>query len=156
MTMKHLLIAFVLASLHLGAGAQQPAATAAPAGAAAAADDTLYRALGGRASIDAFVGDFVQRLAADPRIGAQFKGVKLTHLAKQLADQFCMLAGGPCIYDGASMADAHSESKIRKADFHRAVELLQLSMDGQGVPFGVQNQLLALLAPMHREIINTR
>ena len=28
-------------------------------------------------------------------------------------------------------------------------------MDAQGIGFGTQNKLLARLAPMHREIINT-
>jgi len=34
------------------------------------------------------------------------------------------------------------------------VVLLQ-SMDAGGIAFGTQNRLLAQLAPMHREIINT-
>ena len=29
-------------------------------------------------------------------------------------------------------------------------------MDQQGIPFTVQNRLLARLAPMHRDIVNTR
>ena len=35
------------------------------------------------------------------------------------------------------------------------VEVLQDTMDAQGIPFRDQNRLLARLAPMHREIINT-
>jgi hemoglobin len=43
---------------------------------------------------------------------------------------------------------------ISKGDFNALVEVLQASMDAQGVPFATQNQLLARLAPMHREIVN--
>jgi hemoglobin len=35
------------------------------------------------------------------------------------------------------------------------VEVLQDTMDAQGIPFVAQNRLLAKLAPMHRQIINT-
>ena len=36
------------------------------------------------------------------------------------------------------------------------VEVLQLSMDAQGIPFRAQNQLLAQLAPMHRDTITEK
>jgi hemoglobin len=29
-------------------------------------------------------------------------------------------------------------------------------MDAQGIPFGAQNQLLAALAPMHRDVITVK
>jgi hemoglobin len=36
------------------------------------------------------------------------------------------------------------------------VEVLQQAMDAQGIAFGVQNRLLARLAPMHRDIVNVK
>jgi hemoglobin len=33
------------------------------------------------------------------------------------------------------------------------VEVLQQSMDAKRIPFTAQNRMLALLAPMHRDII---
>jgi hemoglobin len=44
---------------------------------------------------------------------------------------------------------------VSKGDFNALVEVLQQSMDAQGIGFGTQNKLLGRLAPMHREIINT-
>ena len=122
----------------------------------AVVDATLYRALGERAGLERLMNDFVPRLKADPRIAEHFKETKLSHLAKQLTDQLCVVAGGPCVYEGASMKDAHADLKVRRADFNALVEQLQRSMDAQAIPFGVQNRLLALLAPMHRDVINTR
>lgn len=120
------------------------------------ADDSLYQAFGGKPGLARLMADFVPRLRADPRIGELFKETKLSELEKQLADQFCVVAGGPCKYEGASMKDAHADFQIRKADFNALVELLQLSMDAQGIPFATQNRMLAQLAPMHRDVINTR
>ena len=131
------------------------AAQAAPP-AAAAADDALYRAFGGHAGLAALMDDFVPRLAADPRIGHFFKDTHKAHLAKQLTDQLCAVSGGPCVYEGASMKDAHADLGIAKADFNALVEVLQASMDAKGVPFGAQNRLLARLAPMHRDIVAPR
>lgn len=118
-------------------------------------DDALYRALGAREGITALTTDFVGRLKTDPAIGHFFKDTKAQYLAEQLRDQFCQVSGGPCKLDGPDMKVAHEDMKIGKADFNRLVEVLQVSMDAKGVPFGTQNQLLARLAPMHRDIINT-
>lgn len=119
-------------------------------------DDSLYRAFGGAAGIGTLTDDFVRRLGTDPSIGPFFKETKLSELADKLKLQLCVVSGGPCKYDGASMKDAHADLQIRKADFNRLVELLQQAMDAQGIAFAAQNRMLAQLAPMHRDVINTR
>ena len=77
-------------------------------------------------------------------------------LASQLTDQVCQLAGGPCVYKGPDMKEAHANMDVTRAHFNALVEVLQFSMDARGVPFARQNQLLAVLAPMHRDVVNTR
>ena len=121
---------------------------------APAADDTLFRALGARPGIDAIVDDFVPRLVADPRTSEFFKKTNQAHLEQMLQEQFCVVAGGPCTYTGLPMKTAHQDMDISKGDFNALVEVLQASMDAQHVPFATQNQLLARLAPMHRDIVN--
>ncbi len=115
----------------------------------------LYQAFGEQAGLRSLMDDFVQRLAADPRIGAKFRDTNLASLAGQLTLQVCQLSGGPCVYKGPDMKDAHANMDVRRADFHALVEALQRSMDARGIPFTRQNQLLALLAPMHRDVVNT-
>ena len=115
--------------------------------------DPLFEALGGKPGIARLVDDLVPRLVADPRIGPSFKETNLRELNKQLGDQFCVVAGGPCRYEGGSMKDAHAALRIDKADFNRLVELLQDAMDARAIPFADQNRLLARLAPMHRDVI---
>jgi hemoglobin len=51
------------------------------------------------------------------------------------------------------MREVHADLDINKGDFNALVEVLQRAMDAQGIPFSQQNRLLALLAPMHRDII---
>jgi len=120
----------------------------------APADSALYKALGEKAGISTLTDDFVARLKADSRISEMFKKTNSKYLSDRLAEQFCAVAAGPCKYSGADMKSAHADLEIGKADFNALVEDLQLAMDAKGIAFAAQNELLARLAPMHRDIIN--
>jgi hemoglobin len=145
-----------IAALWLLTALPAHAQSAAPAASAptAPADDLLFRALGSQAGIDRIVGDFVPRLVADPRTGEFFKKANQEHLKLMLAQQFCVVSGGGCVYTGLPMATAHRDMDISKSDFNALVEVLQAAMDAQHVAFATQNRLLARLAPMHRDIVN--
>nr|WP_297356978.1 group 1 truncated hemoglobin [uncultured Caldimonas sp.] len=118
-------------------------------------DDTLYRALGEKPGLTRLMDDFVPRLFTDPRMQPFFEGVKQEQLKQQLIDQLCQVSGGPCVYKGADMRSAHGNMEITKADFNALVEVLQEAMAAQRIDFRIQNRLLARLAPMHRDIVNT-
>ncbi len=120
-----------------------------------ARDDALYRQFGGQPGLVTLMDDFMVRLLADPRMNPFFKDVDQKHVKNELVIQFCEVSGGPCQRKGPDMKKAHAGFDIDKAAFNALVEVLQHSMDAQGIPFGAQNRLLARLAPMHREIINT-
>ncbi len=118
-------------------------------------DDSVYQAFGGQPGLVKLMDDFVPRLMADPRLQPFFKDTNLTNLKEQLVSQLCMVSGGPCKYAGADMKSVHADFEIRKGDFNALVEVLQQAMDAQGIAFTAQNRMLARLAPMHRDIINT-
>lgn len=119
------------------------------------ADDSLYQAFGAQTGLVRLMDDFMVRLLADARMRPFFEDADQAALKKQLVLQFCEVSGGPCRRDGPTMKEAHDGMDITRADFNALVEVLQDAMDAQGVPFGAQNRLLARLAPMHRDIINT-
>ncbi|MBX3622132.1 MAG: group 1 truncated hemoglobin [Rhizobacter sp.] len=121
----------------------------------AQADDSLYQQLGAQPGLTRLMDDFMTRLLADPRMNPFFKDVDHAHVKAQLVAQFCEVSGGPCKLKGPDMQKAHSGMDITKHDFNALVEVLQQSMSAQGIAFTTQNRLLARLAPMHREIINT-
>ena len=148
LSLAALCAALALPGAHAQAAAPSAAAVPAPV------DDALFRALGGQAGIDRIVGDFVPRLVADARTGEFFKKTDQAHLKLMLAQQFCVVSGGGCTYTGLPMKKAHENIDVSKADFNALVEVLQASMSAQDVPFATQNQLLARLAPMHRDTVN--
>lgn len=122
----------------------------------AAKDDQLYKAFGEKAGLVSLMDDFMLRLVADPRTGPHFKPANQQRVKEQLVDQFCALGGGPCVYKGADMKSSHANLDIKKSDFNALVEVLQVSMDAKGIPFRKQNEMLALLAPMNRDIITPK
>lgn len=122
--------------------------------AGAARADTLYDGLGGQAGVAAIAADAVMRFMADPRIAADFDNINPDRLRARLADQICELAGGPCVYRGRSMAASHAGLAATQAKFNAVAEGLQAAMTQAGVPYWTQNRLMALLAPMQRDIVN--
>jgi hemoglobin len=85
-----------------------------------------------------------------------FKEVDQARLKAELVTQFCQVSGGPCTRSGKDMKRVHAGFDIDRASFNALVEVLQQAMDAQGIAFGVQNRLLARLAPMHRDIVNVK
>ena len=119
-------------------------------------DDQLYKAFGEKAGLVALMDDFMTRLLADSRTGPHFQPANQQREKEQLVEQLCALGGGPCVYKGADMKSSHANLEIKKSDFHALVEVLQASMDAKGIAFAKQNDMLALLAPMHRDIITPK
>lgn len=133
--------------------AHAQARTVMPGTAPLASDDRLYAELGGQERIQRFTDDFYDRMLQDARIARYFDGMNVKHLKRVLADYFCVVAGGPCVYDGVGMKDAHAHLSIDRAAFNALVENLQAAMDAAGVPFASQNRLLARMAFFHRDIV---
>ena len=127
-------------------------ASNANAGAKPRGDSGLYTAFHGKAGVSRIVDRFVDRDVADPRIADIFKNQDLVRLRRTLKEQFCYLMDGGCDYSGRDMKSSHKDMGIQDADFNALVENLQWAMDKEHVPFRDQNKLLAMLAPMHRDI----
>jgi hemoglobin len=119
----------------------------------AAARAPLYERLGGEQGVAAIAHALIERVAADPRIGASFKDTNLSHIQQMLAEQICDLSGGPCHYSGDSMRESHAGHHISEADFYGMVSDLRDILHERHVSIGATNELLRLLAPMKRDIV---
>jgi len=119
-----------------------------------AADSSLYDRLGGRDVIADFVDDAIERILQDDRIAHFFDEADIPNLKFQLTDQICQLAGGPCVYRGLDMESAHRGQNLDEADFNALVENFQWAMRANDIPYALENQVLALLAPMKPAVIH--
>jgi hemoglobin len=124
--------------------------------ASAPPEPTLYQRLGGREAIKLVVDDFVANMAADPRVNGRFKGLDAGRVAKlqtNLADQICDATGGPCAYLGRDMKAAHAGMGITDAEWSATVGDLVKSLDKLRVGAKDQQELLAILGPMKKDIV---
>jgi hemoglobin len=92
------------------------------------------------------------QLLADARIKTFFENADQARIKAHLVEQFCVILGGPCSYGGRDMKTTHEGLNIGRAQFDALVEDLQIAMATRHIPFRAQNKLLAVLAPMHREV----
>lgn len=122
----------------------------------AARAETLFDQLGGMEAVKRIAYRTIELSAQDPRINDEFKFVKLGRVKDKLALQFCDLSGGPCTYDGDPMKPLHKPMKLTTADFNALVEALQQAMREEKIPFSIQNKLVAILAPMHKDIVTVK
>ena len=120
---------------------------------ASAPTANLYQQLGAQQGITGIVDSLMEIMLADPRIKDTFKATNLKRLRRTLIEQFCVLGNGPCTYSGDPMKEVHQGLEITNAGFNALVEDLQTAMDRNNVPSRSQNKLLALLAPMQRDIV---
>ena len=100
------------------------------------------------------VGRLVDRTATDSRTRRSFDGIKLKAIKESLAQQICSISGGGCRYEGETMAHAHADSKIVASEFDVMVGFLREELDRAGVDPAAKNELLRLLAPMKRDVVN--
>jgi hemoglobin len=120
---------------------------------AAADRASLYERLGGEAGVAAIANSLIDRVASDPRIGGSFKDTNLDRIKKLLAEQICDLSGGPCHYSGDSMKETHAGHHISEAEFYGMVADLRDILHERHVSLGATNELLRLLAPMKRDVV---
>jgi len=113
---------------------------------------SLYERLGGRPAIVALVDDALRNIAADPRINGRFAQANPSHLQDGLVDLLCERAGGPCVYRGRNMADAHDGMRIRDDEFDALIEDIAKSMDKLKVPAPERRESLAALEQMRNAI----
>jgi len=120
---------------------------------AMAADNPgLYDQLGGKPGITKIIDGMMMHILEDQRIKAVFANANIPHLKMMLVEQVCADTGGPCTYTGENMREAHKGMNINSAQFNALVEDLQKSFVDNDVPIGAGNKLLAILAPMKKDV----
>lgn len=117
---------------------------------------SLYDRLGGKPAITKVVDQFVANVADDSRINGRFATTDIPTLKGHLVDQVCGATGGPCAYKGRDMKTTHAGMRITNDEFNALVQDLVAAVDKFDVPLKEKNELLALMAPMKKDIVEVR
>ncbi len=116
-------------------------------------DDSLYRAFGGQAGVEALVDQAIIQIQQDPRVGRHFDATNWTRFREKQIEHMCVLMGGGCVYSGDNMIDVHGGMKITELEFNAIVDNLITAMEILEIPVSTQNRLLARMAPLRHEVI---
>jgi hemoglobin len=117
------------------------------------AEKTLYESMGGETVLRTAVDHFADNVQTDNRINFTFAEADISKFKRLIFEQLCNLSGGPCKYTGRDMRTSHAKLKINNAEFNALAEDLYIALDQAGVPYRLQNKLMALLAPMQHQIV---
>jgi hemoglobin len=118
-----------------------------------ATEPKLFDRLGGLPAIKAVVDRTLHSAARDPRTSRSFKDIKVDGLKESVVEQLCEATGGPCKYEGATMAKVHQGLEISPAEFDAFSQQLVETLDYFKVGAREKDELLQLLAPMRPEIV---
>jgi hemoglobin len=116
----------------------------------------IYDEIGGSAAVSAAVEDFYDRVLGDPELAPYFTDVDMTRLKRHQRSFIAAAIGGPEIYSGRSMAEAHERLRIRPEHFDLVVGHLVDTLAGLGVPGPTIEQIGATLAPLKADIAPER
>ena len=155
--MKKLTLAVCLSvALPVLAAAQSSVTRSVPNASLSQEKKSLYARLGGYDAIAAVVDDFIGRLATDKRFERFFAGFSddsKKRLRQHILDQFCVAAGGPCVYMGRDMRTTHKGLGITDADWDVAAKHLVASLDKYKVPQAEKDELLAFVVAQKKDIV---
>ena len=116
-------------------------------------EPTLWSRLGGEPVVRRVVSETLDRSASDPRTRRSFEGVKLRNVEDKIVEQICSLTGGGCTYTGDPMDKVHKGLRNTESEMNLLVQYLRDALDANGVGTREKNELLAILAPMKRDIV---
>ena len=115
----------------------------------------LYERLGGPEAITAVVARFYERVLADPQLVPFFTAVDMDWLRSRQVQFFTQALGGPAVYEGRDMKLAHAHLPIHSRHFERVAGHLVETLKQLGVKQSLIDEVIALVAPLASEIVNT-
>ena len=135
------------------------------------AQPTLYDNLGKVGGITGVVDEFVGNVIAEATSGPASKlsrtfqplitdvtvngnDARLRLFKQNLIDQIGQAAGGPLVYKGKSMPDAHAGMRITDDEFTALVTALSQALDTKGVAANDKATLLGVLGGLQSSIVN--
>ena len=120
------------------------------------AKDTLYSKLGGYDAIAAVTDAFLKQAGSNKTLKRFFVGHSqgsLVRIRQLIVDFICEKAGGPCIYTGRPMADAHAGLKITDKDWDISNQLFGEVLNELKVDKDLQKEVVAFVGSLKGDIV---
>jgi len=114
---------------------------------------TLFARLGGMEQITAVVSETIDRTSGDPKAARIFEGIKLAPVKESVAQHLCEISGGPCKYEGAPMAKAHTGLAITSEQFELMDNYLNQALSSRGISQADRAELGKLLSALKGDVV---
>ncbi|HWP83313.1 MAG TPA: group 1 truncated hemoglobin [Bacteroidota bacterium] len=119
----------------------------------------LYERLGGTYAIATVVDDFIERLLvndvlnANPAIKEARDRVPKAGLKFRVTALVCQVTGGPEVYKGRNMYDAHKHLNITDKEWQAMVTDFKKTLDKFKVPAKEQQELMNIVESTKKDIV---
>ena len=117
-------------------------------------NNSLYSQVGGETAVRAVVTEFYNRVLEDPALAPYFRHKQRKGLEESQVRFFTQALGGPTIYQGPSMADAHRNLHITARNFDRVADHLNETLASLGVDSAHIDAIMNTVAPLKGDIVN--
>ena len=117
-------------------------------------NNSLYSQVGGETAVRAVVTEFYNRVLEDPALAPYFRHKQRKGLEESQVRFFTQALGGPTIYQGPSMADAHKNLHITARNFDRVADHLNETLASLGVDSAHIDAIMNTVAPLKGDIVN--
>jgi hemoglobin len=116
---------------------------------------SIYDIIGGEEALAPVVGDFYDRVLADPELRGFFAGTNMTRLKGRQVEFFAAALGGPYPYTGASLRDAHRGRGIGQKHFDLVAGHLVAALQAAGVPYEIIDRIVGAISPLASQIVSS-
>lgn len=123
---------------------------------ASTAEASLLERLGGRPALEAAIDAMYERVLADAELADFFGGADMERLKRQQADFLAQAFGGPAVYRGPSMQQAHAGMDVRGHHFDRVARHLELALGALGVREDLVGEVLGIAGSLKTQIVAAR
>ena len=114
---------------------------------------SLYERLGGSDSITNIANTIVDNHLANPAIATRFAGSEIDTLKNAAATFFITGSGGPEVYKGKDMLEAHKGMNISSTEFMAVLDDALSAMEKYNIGQREQEEVLFILYSMRSLIV---
>jgi hemoglobin len=117
---------------------------------------SIYEAIGGAGAVTAAVDLFYVKVLEDPALAPYFDGTDVDRLRSHQRAFLTAALGGPELYDGRSMADAHRGLAITDAAFGQVATHLSDTLSELGLDDDTVGAIVGKVAGLRDDVVEIR
>ena len=114
----------------------------------------LYERLGGEAAVDKAVDIFYDKVLADERIRDYFENIDMVAQARKQKAFLTMVLGGPNLYGGTDMRNAHAHLALTDEHFDAVVEDLASTLQELGAAESDIAEVAGIAESVRDDVLN--